>query len=544
MESPAEHEAAPVWRFSWLTPGRCRLILLIVIALGFLSHLHYLTDHCPIDLAGDEAHYWDWSRQLDWCYYSKGPLVAWIIRASTEVFGSAMWAVRLPAMVLGVGTTILTYWLTLKLFGSEKLALGAVLLYHLVPVFVAGSVLMTIDPPFFFCWALATCLLAKALMDEVRWAWILAGIVVGVGLLAKYAMPLWFVSMGAAIVAVPEWRKYLKTPWPWVAMAVSLPFWTPVIVWNARHGWVSLHHVARQTGTSDGSFSIWNPLAFLGGQFAVIGPAVAVMMIGAIVVTWRTKNRGAVFLLAIGGPFFAVVAVDSLVSKIQVNWPAPAYFTLMILTAWFISTRLQSRELWRPWRWWFYGGLVAGIILMPLAHDTSITYPAANWIDTHIAYFRDHPKRQIHASEFDPTARLRGRAEIGEHLGDVLETMPRGTFILCDDYQRAAEAAFYTPGQPKTYYAGSYFADANKRKRYTQYDLWPDRSLEPEKTQLLGRDAIYVGWMMPDVRESFARVERMPDVEIMRRGAVVATLRWWKCSGFKGMNRPRDGGEY
>jgi hypothetical protein len=211
---------------------------------------------------------------------------------------------------------------------------------------------------------------------------------------------------------------------------------------------------------------------------------------------------------------------------------------------WFIATRLQSRELWKPWRWWFYGGLIGGVILMPLAHDMSFTYPAVNWINTHVAYFRDHPKKQIHPSGFDPTARLRGRAEIGRRLGDVLSQMPRGTFILCDDYQRAAEAAFYVPGQPKTYYAGSYIADARKRKRFTQYDIWPDRNLEPGKTALLGRDAIYVGWMMPDVRDAFMKVERIPDVEIQRRGAVVATLRWWRCSGFKGMRRPKDGGEY
>jgi hypothetical protein len=53
-----------------------------------------------------------------------------------------------------------------------------------------------------------------------------------------------------------------------------------------------------------------------------------------------------------------------------------------------------------------------------------------------------------------------------------------------------------------------------------------------------------VGWMMPDVRDAFMKVERIPDVEIQRRGAVVATLRWWRCSGFKGMRRPKDGGEY
>ena len=88
---------------AWLTPARCRLILAAVLLLGFLGHLRYLTHDCPIDLAPDEAQYWDWSRQLDLSYYSKGPLVAYIIRASCAAFGDTMWAVRLPALVLAAG---------------------------------------------------------------------------------------------------------------------------------------------------------------------------------------------------------------------------------------------------------------------------------------------------------------------------------------------------------------------------------------------------------------------------------------------------------
>src|SRR5688500_2936661 len=157
---------SPAWRLDRLTPARCRWILAAVLLLGFVGHLWYLTHDCPIDLAPDEAQYWDWSRQLDLSYYSKGPVVAYIIRASCAVFGDTMWAVRLPALVLTIGTVLVTYALTRRLFGSERLALGAVLLNALVPMFIAGSVIMTIDPPFFFCWAVATYLAVPALLDD------------------------------------------------------------------------------------------------------------------------------------------------------------------------------------------------------------------------------------------------------------------------------------------------------------------------------------------------------------------------------------------
>src|SRR5690349_16191254 len=176
-------DAAAPWRFDWLTPARCRLILAALLLLGFAGHLFYLLHNCPLDLSGDEAQYWDWSRQLDLSYYSKGPLVAYIIRASCAVFGDTMFGVRFPSLIFAVATSILTYWLARRLFSSDRVALGTVLLTHLVPMFVAGSVLMTIDPPFYFCWAAATCLAVKAVWDEKHWAWIAMGIVLGIGFL-------------------------------------------------------------------------------------------------------------------------------------------------------------------------------------------------------------------------------------------------------------------------------------------------------------------------------------------------------------------------
>src|SRR5690348_4567993 len=112
--SPPITNAAPAWNLQWLTPFRCRLILVLVLLAGFASHVRYLNHDCPIDLSGDEAQYWDWSRHLDLSYYSKGPLIAYIIRASCNLYGDTMPAVRYPALLIGVATSIITYLLTRK----------------------------------------------------------------------------------------------------------------------------------------------------------------------------------------------------------------------------------------------------------------------------------------------------------------------------------------------------------------------------------------------------------------------------------------------
>src|SRR6476660_2846229 len=86
-----------------------RLAALALILGSTLLRLLYLIHDCPLDLAPDEAHYWHWSQRLDWSYYSKGPLVALLIRASCFLLGSLseqltgnqMAAVRFPAVVCG-----------------------------------------------------------------------------------------------------------------------------------------------------------------------------------------------------------------------------------------------------------------------------------------------------------------------------------------------------------------------------------------------------------------------------------------------------------
>jgi hypothetical protein len=84
---------------------------------------------------------------------------------------------------------------------------------------------------------------------------------------------------------------------------------------------------------------------------------------------------------------------------------------------------------------------------------------------------------------------------------------------------------------------GSYLRE--KTKRHSQYDLWPDRSLDPrENPDLLGKNAVYVGYFKPELREAFERVEELPLLDIERRGAKIRSFRVSRCYGFKGMTRP------
>ena len=100
---------------------RHRFFAVLLIAGVTVFHLWYIASG-RIDLVPDEAHYWEWSRRLDWSYYSKGPMVAYIIAVSTRLGGSTEFFVRLPAVLLALGTQIIVYALTRALFTSERAA--------------------------------------------------------------------------------------------------------------------------------------------------------------------------------------------------------------------------------------------------------------------------------------------------------------------------------------------------------------------------------------------------------------------------------------
>src|SRR5437773_9387143 len=151
-------------------PYRLTAALLIVAAA--VLRLLYLAFDCPLDLAPDEAHYWDWSRHLDWSYYSKGPLVAYLIRVgcalagtwSRDLTATDMLAVRLPAVVCGSLLLVSLYVLTVQIYRRESLAFAVVAIALTSPVVVAGSTLMTIDAPYTCCWGWALVLGYQAMV--------------------------------------------------------------------------------------------------------------------------------------------------------------------------------------------------------------------------------------------------------------------------------------------------------------------------------------------------------------------------------------------
>ncbi len=480
-----------------------------------------------LELAPDEAHYWEWSRRLDWSYYSKGPLVAYLIALSTALGGSTEFFVRLPAVLLSAATTACVFGLAKDLFGDVRLALVTAVLLHIVPLFAAGALLMTIDPPLAFFWTLMLWLAWRAMGGTQVVYWYAAGIALAGGLLSKYAMAYLVVSLGLFLATSPRYRVWLHRKEPYLLLAIGLAGFSPVIIWNLHHDAVSLKHVLGQAELREGvslHLSLETFGEFLGSQALALSPLLfGCMLIAMVLSLWeglRQRDDRWLFLFWGWAPTFILMLALSLRQKVQANWAAPAYITALMATAAYVAHR---------WR-----GVPQGVLthLRPVGAGLMIILALGMTVALHDPTLFVRLGLQPSA---DPLARLKGWRALARAVEVLAAQMPRAPFLLSDRYQISSELAFYVEGQPQTY-------NVNLGRRLNQYDLWDGLPT------LAGHDAIYIqpesADLPPTLRAAFQTCEAGRPVIIEERGHELKRFYLFPCLRFSGVPPQPDQDRY
>ncbi|HLV79250.1 MAG TPA: glycosyltransferase family 39 protein, partial [Chthonomonadaceae bacterium] len=301
------------------------------------------------ELAPDEAYYWDWSRHLAPGYYDQGPMIAYVIRVTTALFGTNEFGVRFGALAASLGTLLCAYALARRIF-SPLAGFLTVLLLGLTPLMAVGSQIATYDPPLVFFWALAALFLERALFAPSeraqRAAWLWAGVAAGLGFLSKHTMLLLAPCLLLFLVLSPAHRRWLRRPEPYLAFLITLLLYSGVFWWNAHHHWWTFQHLLFLTGKSSGA-----PLRrlgdFLGSQALLLGPALFVAAIAAGGAGLRAPDahdRAAgkrLFLACLGMPVFLFFCLLAFKAKVQGNWAPFAWVTPTILWAGWAAARLE-----------------------------------------------------------------------------------------------------------------------------------------------------------------------------------------------------------
>ncbi len=374
------------------------------------------------DLYPDEAQYWLWSLHPAFGYYSKPPMVAWLMAATTALFGDQEMGVRIAAPLLHFVTALVLYKLARRLYDA-RVALWSAIAYATLPGVSASAAIMSTDAPLLLCWTVALYAFVRAREPGGgRW-WILAGGAVGFGLLSKYAMAYWLISALIFLLLFRDERRHLKRFF--AAAALGLVIYAPNFYWNAAHGFVSYLHTRDNADLGGPLFHPLQFLEFFGSQFGVFGPVFFAALIVIVALARRSLGeRRAALLACFALPTLAMMLVVSVLSRAQPNWSAPTFVSAVVLVVAWLLGQGRARLV------------AAGIVLDIVIALIAFTAPAVAPL-----FGASLPAR------YDPLHRLRGWKTLGRTVGEMLARHP-GTLLMTDDRELTAALVYYVRPHP------------------------------------------------------------------------------------------------
>ena len=304
----------------------------IAAVLGFVV-LH-LVAAAIIPLSPDEAYYLSWSRFPAWGYYDHPPMVAWWIAAGTKLFGETPVGVRL-FFVLSMAATSAALYATGRLLFDRRVAALSALWLNATLLVGVGGISATPDAPSVMFWALATLGFALVVRTDNGAWWILVGMAGGLGVASKLTDLFLGLGLLLALIAAPDLRRWLKSPWLVAGAALACLVFLPVFLWNAGHDWITF---TKQFGRiTAGRLQPLRFPEFVATQFVLLNPLVGVFA-GLAAVAWLRGNRN----YPVGGigtlmwtvlPLIAYMALHAFHGQVQGNWLAPVFPSLALVAA-------------------------------------------------------------------------------------------------------------------------------------------------------------------------------------------------------------------
>ena len=329
-----------------------------IIIYSILLRLFYLG--VP-ELFYEEAYYWNYAKHLDIGYLDHPPMVAWMIGLFTKLMGDNEFAVRFGAFVCWFITAYFSYRLTRDIDNRSSTG-QATLLVATLPAFFAIGWVMTPDAPLVACWAAALYFLYQALIHDRPMAWAGVGISIGLGMLSKYTMALLGPAALLFILIDRHSRKWLFRPEPYLAIILAIIIFSPVIVWNAGHEWVSFLYQGRDRAAERFEFSlpyfifsiilIITPTGFL-SVIAIILYRRTVIFRGDVAFSNAVStaaSRGYYLLMILTLLPVIVLGGLSLFRETKFHWTTPCWLGIVPFMA-LIATRdlISSSDKWVEW---------------------------------------------------------------------------------------------------------------------------------------------------------------------------------------------------
>ena len=495
------------------------------------------------DLEFDEAHYWMWSERLGPAYFSKGPGIAFAIRASTSIFGANEFGVRFWSPILAAGTSLLLFYFARRIF-SDAAGLWAVVALNVTPIFNVGAFVMTTDSLSLFFWmaAMFTFWLACERSPQFSFYWPVTGLLIGLGFLCRYTNAFELLCVALVLAFTPRLRSEFKRPGLYWLLAIFVLCTIPPIVWNAQHAWITLVHL-RERGSleQDVGFRPLEALKFFGEHFLFYSPLLFLALAWGVIGSWRRLNQQfkVLFLFWFGLPVFAFYLLLSTNRVATPNWDAVSFLGFGLLAVYYWRERLETRALLM---WCAGAALLLGLVISAIALDSDLLRSAG-----------------FHFWRSDPSDRMRGwksmTAEVEKIRGELETKLGEKLFLIADERHRASEMSFYLrdkhlegPGHPPVYITESQDL-VNQFSFWPRYDAFveaPANTAQPREegyteqkgvNPFVGRSALFIRGdaLHPphNIRVAFASTQPVGVIEVRRFGKILRKWQLFLCQNYR-----------
>ncbi len=486
-----------------------------IIAAMTLLRIVYAS---AIELRTDEAYYWTWSRETALSFLDHPPGIAWLIWFGTAIFGDTTLGVRFGGIVAMLVTQLLLADIVCRLTHDVRAVVLAVLMpeaalyYGLLMAKVAPDVAMI---P--FAVAMMWCLVRLAQGGDGRW-WLAAGLFAGLAMLSKFTV-IMFAPAVAAFLLVPDWRwRWLRSPYPYLAVLIAIVVFSPVLIWNVQHDWAAIRFQGVRATTSYG-ISLRTFGDYIGLQFGLVGfVMLPVVLTGVVLTAWRgyrTREPVAILLsTAVLVPFLYFLS-KSLTLRVGDTWPMFMWPVGFAAAA--VNLTMLSREKWSPRMirsalFWVKTAVVSGIAFVVIVF---LYYVAAPW---------------NLLGKIDPIGAESGYEQVAARAQAALDETG-ATWIATTDYRTYAMMRWLFRSRVPV-------IEINERGRFQDFR-------DPGLDRIKGHAGIYVG-REPDDRSPLwasipARREHLGQVERRWRGLVMDNYVLEKLSGWTPeLSPPKD----
>ena len=296
------------------------LIIFKVVAIYFTN----------FSLYGDEAQYWLWSQKPDLGYYSKPPLLAWFLSGYLGLFGDSFLSIKTFPIAIYLFISYAIYNLCLNLSFNKKNAQFCAVSFLVIPAASLSSFLVSTDLLLLLFWTTGMVLLLKTIKNNSNLNFLLLGLIIGLGFLAKYAAIYFLLCLLMLLVLERKsLHSFIKNPVGVLVFLISfVTVLSPNILWNFNNGWITLSHTSDNANLQNLNLSIYEPIKFLGSQILMVGPFLFIFFI-FFLKNFRLDYENK-FLLIFALPIILIVLVESFLVRANANWAAPALISIFI----------------------------------------------------------------------------------------------------------------------------------------------------------------------------------------------------------------------